>query len=67
MEKECITLELPMHLAQKLHSLAAEEQADPVEVVTRLIDIEFQRRNWQRDLNTLPSGFTPVNLSTFKP
>jgi predicted transcriptional regulator len=68
MEKECITVELPANLAQKLHILAAEEQTEPAEIITRLIDIEYQRRNWQRDLNALRAqivadGGLPIGTS----
>jgi hypothetical protein len=53
MAKEVVTLELPASLYDKLQELAAEDQTDPVSVITHLVIIAHQHRAWLRDLAAL--------------
>ena len=53
MDAELVSIELPAHLYAALLSLAAEEQADPVVVIDRLVTAASQHRSWLRDLAAL--------------
>jgi hypothetical protein len=53
MEPEIITLQLPISLYDQLQELAAEEQLEPVEVISRLVSAAYQHRGWLRDLIAL--------------
>ena len=53
MEKNIVTLQLPAGVYDKLQELAAVEQSDPVEMLSRLITLAHQRQGWLRDLTSL--------------
>ena len=53
MSSPTIPVQLPAEVYSKLALLAAEEQVDPVEVVSRLIDSATQNRTWLRNLFAL--------------
>lgn len=53
MNGEIVTIQLPARVYAELQSLAAEEQADPVEVIDRLVTAANQYRAWVRDLTAL--------------
>jgi hypothetical protein len=53
MDKPLVTIQLPAALHDELQTLAADEQADLVEVITRLVAMAGQRRGWLRDLKAL--------------
>jgi predicted transcriptional regulator len=48
-----VTIQLPEKLYAELQSLADAEQADPVEVINRLVRTASLHRAWLRDLHTL--------------
>jgi len=53
MSTKTVALQLPASLYAELQSLAAEEQTDPVGLITRLIVAANQRRAWLRNLAAL--------------
>ena len=53
MTTEVVTLQLPTSLYDKLQELAAEEQSDPVTIITHLVTSAYQHRGWLRDLAAL--------------
>ena len=53
MSANTISVQLPAEIYTKLAQLAAEEQVDPVAVVSRLVDIATQHRAWLRNLSAL--------------
>ncbi len=53
MSATTIPVQLPAEVYTKLTQLAAEEQVDPAEVVSRLIDAATQHRVWLRNLSAL--------------
>jgi hypothetical protein len=53
MSATTIAVQLPAEVYTKLAQLAAEEQVDPVEVMSRLIDTATQHRAWLRNLSAL--------------
>ncbi len=53
MSAQKVTIQLPARLYAELQSLAAEEQADPIEVIDRLVMAASQYRAWLRDLTAL--------------
>jgi len=53
MSTKTVALQLPASLYAELQSLAAEEQTDPVGLITRLIVAANQRRTWLRNLAAL--------------
>jgi len=46
MDTPVVTLELPANLYDKLQALAAEEQLEPVEMLTQWAELAYQRRAW---------------------
>jgi hypothetical protein len=48
MDTDVKTLELPISLYNKLQALAAEEQLEPVEMLTQWAELASQRRAWLR-------------------
>ena len=44
METVTVTIELPAQLYTELQTLAEDEQADPIEILTRLITLAIQQR-----------------------
>jgi hypothetical protein len=44
METETVTIELPAQFYAQLQALAADEQTDPIELLTRLIAVAMQQR-----------------------
>ncbi len=53
MNAQEVTIQLPANVYAEIQSLAAEEQSDPVAVISRLVSIASQRRAWLRDLAAL--------------
>jgi len=53
MDKPLVTIQLPASLHDELQTLAADEQADLVEVIRRLVAMASQHRGWLRDLKAL--------------
>ena len=53
MNTELITLQLPASLYEKLQTLAAEDNTDPIGVITQFITDAYERRGWLHDLTTL--------------
>ena len=46
MDTSVVSLELPANLYEKLQTLAAEEQLEPVEMLTQWAELAYQRRTW---------------------
>ena len=46
MDTTVVTLELPTSLYDKLQTLAAEEQLDPIEMLAAWAELAYQRRAW---------------------
>jgi hypothetical protein len=46
MDPTVVSLELPANLYEKLQTLAAEEQLEPVEMLTQWAELAYQRRAW---------------------
>jgi hypothetical protein len=53
MNTQLITLQLPASLYEKLQTLAAEDNTDPIGVITQFITDAYERRGWLHDLTTL--------------
>jgi hypothetical protein len=53
MDSSLVTIQLPASLHDELLALAADEQTDLVELITRLVSTATQRRDWLRDLKAL--------------
>jgi len=53
MDTRVVTIQLPEKLYAELQSLADAEQADPVEIINRLVSRASLHRAWLRDVNTL--------------
>lgn len=53
MNAQVVSVELPAKLYAELQSLAAEEQTDLVELITRLLTTAGHYRAWQQDLAAL--------------
>ena len=53
MAADVVTLQLPLSLYDKLQKLAAIERADPIEIITHLVDLAYQRQGWLSDLTAL--------------
>lgn len=54
MDTETVTLQLPSRLYANLAALAAEEQTDLVEMLTRLVALAYQHRALSRPVHTFP-------------
>jgi hypothetical protein len=53
MASETVTLEIPAKLYTELQASASEEQADPAEIIARLVATAQRKRAWLLDLGAL--------------
>ncbi len=53
MDTTVVTIHLPASLHAELQALAADEQTDLVEMISRLVAMASQRRAWLHDLKAL--------------
>jgi hypothetical protein len=53
MNAAAVTIRLPAGLYAELQTLAQEEQAEPVAILSQLIKAARQQRTWLSDLNAL--------------
>jgi hypothetical protein len=53
MATDVVTLELPASSYDQLQELAISEQTDPIEIITELIAMAYQRQSWLRELTEL--------------
>jgi hypothetical protein len=53
MATNMVTVELPANSYDQLQELAASGQADPIEIMTELIALAYQRQGWLKELTEL--------------
>ena len=53
MSENVVSLGLPAQLFAELEALAKEERVEPVEMVSRLVTLAFQKSTWRHNLHAL--------------
>jgi predicted transcriptional regulator len=53
MNSETVSIQLPTSLFGQLQELAEQNQSNPVEVITQLVNTAYQRRAWLQELAAL--------------
>lgn len=53
MNNKTVSIQLPTHLFDQLQELAEQNQSNPVEVLTQLVNTAYQRRAWLQELTAL--------------
>jgi hypothetical protein len=53
METELVSVQLPVHLYEKLQTLASEQQTDPVSLIAHLVTDASRQKNWRERVDRL--------------